>query len=657
MCELPAGTITLLFADIERSTVLLQELGAERYGKTLREYRRLLRDAVAEREGVEVGTEGDGFYAAFPSARQALAGAQSAQDAFAAANLSVRMGLHTGEPLVVDGQYSGIDVHRAARIAAAGHGGQVLLSQSTRELVEDALTVRSLGRHRLKDLGEPVELYQLGDADFPPLRSLDSTNLPTQATPLIGRERELEEAGRLLRAHRLLTLTGPGGSGKTRLALQLAADAVEDYPDRVVWVPLQSVRDAELVQPTVARALGRGNEETLLVLDNFEQVLAAASKVADLLAQFPKLRLLVTSREALHIAGEREYPVTPLHELEAVALFTERATAAKPDFIADEAVVEICRRLDCLPLALELAAARVKALSTEQLLGRLEPRLPMLTGGPRDAPERQKTLRATIDWSYELLIGEEQRAFRRLAVFAGGCTLDAAEEVCEVPFDTVAALIDKSLLYREDDRYLMLETIGEYALEQLEQSSELDEVRRNHAEHYLERARSVERLVRSPQAARAVDELEREHGNLRAALGWLSDETAGRPLRLAVWGLAARLHGSGDLALDRQDTSEAGRLYRESLEIGLQLKDELQIAYCLAGLAAVDAHQGRLGQAARLWGSVIGFERKSGTALNDAEKQRYERVLGDLESTSADFEQGSEMTLDEAAEYALAIVE
>jgi predicted ATPase/class 3 adenylate cyclase len=657
MCELPAGTITLLFADIERSTVLLQELGAERYGKTLREYRRLLRDAVAEREGVEVGTEGDGFYAAFPSARQALAGAQSAQDAFAAANLSVRMGLHTGEPLVVDGQYSGIDVHRAARIAAAGHGGQVLLSQSTRELVEDALTVRSLGRHRLKDLGEPVELYQLGDADFPPLRSLDSTNLPTQATPLIGRERELEEAGRLLRAHRLLTLTGPGGSGKTRLALQLAADAVEDYPDRVVWVPLQSVRDAELVQPTVARALGRGNEETLLVLDNFEQVLAAASKVADLLAQFPKLRLLVTSREALHIAGEREYPVTPLHELEAVALFTERATAAKPDFIADEAVVEICRRLDCLPLALELAAARVKALSTEQLLGRLEPRLPMLTGGPRDAPERQKTLRATIDWSYELLIGEEQRAFRRLAVFAGGCTLDAAEEVCEVPFDTVAALIDKSLLYREDDRYLMLETIGEYALEQLEQSSELDEVRRNHAEHYLERARSVERLVRSPQAARAVDELEREHGNLRAALGWLSDETAGRPLRLAVWGLAARLHGSGDLALDRQDTSEAGRLYRESLEIGLQLKDELQIAYCLAGLAAVDAQQGRLGQAARLWGSVIGFERKSGTALNDAEKQRYERVLGDLESTSADFEQGSEMTLDEAAEYALAIVE
>jgi len=656
MPELPGGTVTLLFADIERSTLLLQELGAERYGEALREYRRLLRDAVAEREGVEVGTEGDGFYAAFPSARQALAGAQAAQEALAGSSLSVRMGLHTGEPLVVDGQYSGIDVHRAARIAAAGHGGQVLLSQSTRELVEEAAMVRSLGRHRLKDLGEPVELYQLGNADFPPLRSLDSTNLPVQPTPLIGRERELEEAGRLLRAHRVLTLTGPGGSGKTRLALQLAADAVEDDPDRVVWVPLQSVRDAELVQPTVARALGRGTEDTLLVLDNFEQVLAAASKVADLLAQFPKLKLLVTSREALHIGGEREYPVTPLRELEAVALFTERATAAKPDFIADEAVVEICRRLDCLPLALELAAARVKALSTEQLLGRLDRRLPMLTGGPRDAPERQQTLRATIDWSYELLSAEEQRAFRCLAVFAGGCTLDAAEEVCEVPFDTVAALIDKSLLYREDDRYFMLETIGEYALDQLEESGELHEVRRRHAQHYLDRARSVERLVRSPQAARAVDELEREHGNLRAALGWLSDETTGRPLRLAVWGLAARLHGSGDLALDRQDTSEAARLYRESLEIGLQLKDELQIAYCLAGLAAVDAHQGRLGQAARLWGSVIGYERKSGTPLNEAERHRYERALVEVErgETSADFERGAEMTLDEAVEFALA---
>jgi predicted ATPase len=336
----------------------------------------------------------------------------------------------------------------------------------------------------------------------------------------------------------------------------------------------------------------------------------------------------------------------------------EWAAAAKPDFAADEAVVEICRRLDCRPLALELAAARVKALSTEQLLGRLDRRLPMLTGGPRDAPERQQTLRATIAWSYELLTADEQRVFVRLAVFAGGCTLEAAEEVCQAPFDTVAALIDKSLLYREDDRYFLLETVGEFALERLEEDGELDVVRRRRAEYYLERARSVERLNRSPQAARAVGELERDHSNLRAASGWLSDETPDQPLRLAVWGLAARLHGFGDLAFDRQDASEAARLYRESLEIGLQLKDGM-VAYCLAGLAAVDAQQGRLGQAARLWGSVITFERTSGTPLNVAERHRYERVLGDVErgDTTADFAEGSAMTLDEAVEYALATID
>jgi hypothetical protein len=280
----------------------------------------------------------------------------------------------------------------------------------------------------------------------------------------------------------------------------------------------------------------------------------------------------------------------------------------------------------------------------------------MLTGGPRDAPERQQTLRATIAWSYDLLSADERRAFARLAVFAGGCTLEAAEEVCEAGFDIVAALIDKSLLFREEDRYLMLETIGEFALERLEEDGELEQVRRRHAEYYLERARSIERLIRSPQAARAVDELERDHGNLRAALGSLSGDASAQPLRLAVWGLAARLHGSGDLALDRAETTEAARLYRESLEIGLQLKDELQIAYCLAGLAAVDAHQGRLGPAARLWGSVIGFERTSGTPLKDPERHRYERVLGAVErgaETAAEFEQGSAMTLDEAVEYAL----
>ena len=503
--------------------------------------------------------------------------------------------------------------------------------------------------------------------DFP-TQAAERTNLPTPPTPLIGREQELQEAGRLLRAHRIVTLTGPGGSGKTRLALQLAADAVMDFPDGVVWVPLQALSDPELVVPTIARAVGTGeslvedgaDRRLLLVLDNFEQLLGAASRVGNLAAQLPQLKLLVTSREPLHLAAEYEYPVAPLREQEAVALFIERASAAKPDFTDDGAVEEICLRLDCLPLALELAAARVKALSASELLKRLDRRLPILTGGSRDAPERQRTLRATIAWSYELLAQDEQRAFARLAVFTGGCTLEAAEQACHVGLDTVAALIDKSLLRREGDRYLMLETIGEYALERLEESGELDEFRQRHADYYLEQARSVELLIRSPQAAGAIDRLEPEHDNLRAALEWLSGRTSEQPLRLAMWGLAARLHGFGDQALDRSNVTEAARLYRESIEIGLQLKDDTQTAYCLAGLAAVSAQRGRLGQAARLWGSVIAFERTSGTPLHDAERQRYARVLGALEhgsDASGDFAAGTAITLEEAVEYALASVE
>ena len=510
------------------------------------------------------------------------------------------------------------------------------------------------------------ELPSAAPGDFPE-RAAERTNLPTPPTPLIGREQELQEASQLLRAHRIVTLTGPGGSGKTRLALQLAADAVRDFPDGVVWIPLQALSDPELVVPTIARAVGSGetlvenaNRRLLLVLDNFEQLLGAASRVGNLAAQLPELKLLVTSREPLHLAAEYEYPVAPLREQEAVALFIERASAAKPDFIDDGAVEEICLRLDCLPLALELAAARVKALSASALLKRLDRRLPILTGGSRDAPERQRTLRATIAWSYELLAEDEQRAFARLAVFTGGCTLEAAEQVCQTDLDTVAALIDKSLLRREGDRYLMLETIGEYALERLEASGELDEFRQRHADYYLEQARSVELLIRSPQAAGAIDRLEPEHDNLRAALQWLSGRTSEQPLRLAMWGLAARLHGFGDQALDRRNVTEAARLYRESIEIGLQLKDDTQTAYCLAGLAAVSAQRGRLDQAARLWGSVVAFEQTSGMPLHDAERQRYARVLGELEhgsEASADFAAGTAITLEEAVEYALASVE
>jgi len=488
--------------------------------------------------------------------------------------------------------------------------------------------------------------------------------LPAPATALIGRKQELDEAGRLLRAHRLVTLTGAGGSGKTRLAIQLAADAAGEFPDGVVWVSLQALRDPELVLPTINRAVGANdsaveqlaNRRLLLVLDNFEQLLEAAARVGDLLARLPHLKVLVTSREPLHIGGEYEYSVAPLREREAVALFMQRATAVKPDFSYDDSIVEICRRLDCLPLALELASARVKALSVGELLRRLSRRLPILVGGPQDAPERQRTLRATIAWSYELLSPDEQRVFARLSVFVAGSTLEAAEEVCDAEIDTVAALIDKSLLRRERERYSMLETIREYAAERLEEQGDLEEVRTRHAEYYLEQARSVERLIRSPRAAALLDRLEHDLGNLRAALAWLSRGGPDRPLRLAVWGLAARLHGFADQALKRGNLGEAERLYRDSLEIGLQIKDDLQTAYCLAGLAAVDAQRGRRDLAARLWGSVKSYERSSGTRLHESERTAYERLLGQLESaaeTSQPFAEGGAMTLDEAVEYAL----
>ena len=445
-------------------------------------------------------------------------------------------------------------------------------------------------------------------------------------------------------------------------------DAVEEFPDGVCWVSLQALRDPELVFATITQALGTtddlvehlANRQALIVLDNFEQLLPSASHLGDLLARLPHLKLLVTSREPLHLGAEYTYPVAPLQEREAVTLFLERARAGQPDFAYDEAIVEICRRLDCLPLALELAAARVKALSTAELLKRLDRRLPVLTGGPRDAPARQRTLRATIAWSYELLTLDEQRLFARLAVFSGGCAIEAAEEICEADLDTIAALIDKNLLRREGDRYAMLETIAEYALECLEDRSELEELRRRHGEYYLKRARSVERLIRSPQAAKLLDRLERDHGNLQTALAWASHGDPDRSLRLAVWGLAARLHGFGDLALKRRDLGEAARLYRESLEYGLQLQDDVQSAYCLAGLAAVDAQLGRRGFAARLWGSVTAFEQSTGTRLHNSERLPYERLLGELErapDTSADFAEGESMTLGEAVQYALANVD
>jgi predicted ATPase/class 3 adenylate cyclase len=557
MPRLPTGTVTLLFTDIEGSTRLLQELGREDYGEALIEHRRLLRQAFEQHNGVELHTEGDSFFVVFERAADAIETAAQAQRSLQGRPVQVRIGIHTGEPMLVSHEdgYVGIDVHRAARIMSAGHGGQVLLSQATRDLLDSSVELRDLGEHRLKDLAEPIGIFQLGRGDFPPLKSLNNSNLPTPATPLIGRERELAEVAELLGREevRLLTLTGPGGSGKTRLALALGLELLEEFPNGVFFVGLAPLVEPALVVPTIAQALGvkeRGAEPLLellcehladktllLLLDNCEHLLEAAPLLSELLAAAPGLVMLATSRERLHLEGEYEFPLASLGEEEALELFAARASAAQPGFALDgnrEQVAEICRRVDGLPLAIELAAARVRVLSPQALLARLEHRLPLLTGGARDTHERQRTLRATIAWSYELLEPEEQRLFARLAVFAGGCTLESAEGICQADFEMLCALVEKSLIRQGGDRFWMLETIREYAHERLEEGGEAEELRRRHAKHFLELAGKAEEELRGADQARWLGTLEADHDNLRAVLtrrdGDLQLELAG-----ALW--------------------------------------------------------------------------------------------------------------------------
>src|SRR5687768_14540386 len=464
--DLPSGTVTFLFTDVEGSTRLLHALGAEGYADALATHRRILREASARHGGVEVDTQGDAFFIAFPTAPGALAAADEARHQLRTGPIRVRMGLHTGSPHLTDEGYVGPDVHRAARIAAAGHGGQILVSAATAQLL-DGPALRDLGDHRLKDLTAAERIFQADPDEHPPLKTLHQTNLPVPATPFLGREAELAELSALLARDgvRLVTLTGPGGSGKTRLALQAAADAAEAFAAGVWWVPLAALRDPALVLDGASAALGAsgdlaehiGDKRLLLLLDNFEHLTPAAADLAPLLAACPNLTLLVTSREPLHLAGEHEYAVDPLQRSEAVELFMTRALAARRDIVANGEVALICERLDDLPLAIELAAARLKVLSPAVSLERLEQRLPLLAGGTRDAPERQRTLRATIEWSHELLTPDEQRLFARLAVFRGGCTLEAAEAVVDADLDTLQSLVDKSLVrVRDSGRFWML---------------------------------------------------------------------------------------------------------------------------------------------------------------------------------------------------------
>jgi predicted ATPase/class 3 adenylate cyclase len=636
MRTLPTGTVTFAFTDIEGSTQLLHELG-DMYAEVLAEHRRVLRDVFSRHGGVEVDTQGDAFFIAFERASDAAAAAREAQAALADGPARVRIGLHTGEPVVTDEGYVGIDVHRAARIMGAGHGGQVLLSETTARLLESTMELIELGEHRLKDLTAPQRLYQLGEGEFPPPRTLYRTNLPIQPTPLVGRGRELEEAGALLRSHRLVTLTGPGGSGKTRLALQLAAEVAEQFPDGVFWVPLQALRDPALVERAIGAAVGAdagliehvAGKRLLILVDNFEQVVEAAPTIASLLAATPNAKVLATSREPLHLDAEHRYPVEPLPDEDASTLFVERAQAVSPGFQPTAAVHEICRRLDGLPLAIELAAARIALLDADELLVRLERRLPLLSSRSREVPDRQRTLRATIEWSYNLLEPDERKLLRRLAVFSGSFSLEAAEAACDADLAGLESLVGKSLVRRwSTGRLGLLDTIREYALEQLDESPEAQEVRRRHAEFFLALGRSANlSALRYAGGEQRHDIATAEQDNIRGALAWaLSSGSVALGLELATavdffwvtedpqegmrWFAALLEHpgakavpphlradalrsygGSTDLAGQYE---AAEQLWRQSLALFEELGDEHGRAVLLHRLAVIALRRGEL---------------------------------------------------------------
>jgi predicted ATPase len=674
--DLPTGTVTFLFTDIEGSTKLLHELGPEGYDDALAEHRRIVREAFTAYGGVEVDTQGDAFFVAFPTAEGALKAAGAARDALAVGPTRIRMGIHTGSPHLGAEGYVGADVHRAARIAAAGHGGQVLVSAATAAWVgTDGL--EELGEHRLKDFPEPVAIYQLGDERFPPLKTISNTNLPRPASSFIGREQEVEEVAALLHdGARLLTLTGPGGSGKTRLAIEAAATVVPEFKAGVFWVGLAPLRDSALVSETVARSLGTkdgladhiGEREMLLLLDNLEQVIAAAPELAKLVEACPNLRLLITSRERLRVRGEVEYPVLPLAEREAVDLFCTRARIEP-----DDTIRRLCRALDNLPLAIELAAARAAILSPAQILERLAQRLDLLKGG-RDADPRQQTLRATIEWSFDLLTPDEKRLFSRLAVFAGGCSLEAAEAVAVADLDTLQSLVDKSLLRRTADRFWMLETIREFAAERLEASDEIGEIRRRHAEYFLALAEEAYPHTLGVSPTPWLDRLESDHDNLRSAINWF--QASGHSelaLRMAgaLWEFwCLRNHAREGwrrledlLAMDAQPTAARARALTGSAHISIQageaaayrlraeqalalqrqVGDAWGIAYAEFQFAASMCYAGEFAAAQPLLEHSVGRLAEVGDEHRELQASRYvawaSKELGDAERYRSIYEE------------------
>ena len=682
MAELPTGTVTFFFSDIEGSTRLIEALGTQ-YGGVLERHHALIREAFAAHRGTEIGTEGDSFFAVFPTAGDALQAAVDIQRRIDAADWPtnaiprVRIGLHTGEGRIAADSYVGLDVHRASRIMSAAHGGQILVSEATRALAARSLpqgvALHDLGEHRLRDLSGRERLYQVNAPglreEFPAPRTLDATpnNLPIQLTSFLGREPEIAEVVERLRRGRLLTMTGPGGTGKTRLSLQAAARLLDEFPDGVFFVPLAPIGDPALVAATIAQHVGlpeRGgadplaslrehlrNRELLLVIDNFEQVLPAATVVRALLEEAPRLKVLVTSRAALHVSGEQRYPVpslgvpdpkdlpdqlTALSQYESVALFIERAAAVRPDFAITNlnapAVAEICVRLDGLPLAIELAAARIAILTPQAILERLGGNLDLLAGGARDLPDRQRTLRGAIDWSYGMLEEPDRSLFACLSVFVGGTSLDAADAVCggvigADVLDPLESLVEKSLVRQSEGvggepRFSMLETIREFALERSRQSGQHAESRRRQATWVLDLAEQARPALITAERRTWLDRLDQEHDNIRAAIGWaIEEKEAEIALRFvaALWRfwqfrgylaegheraraaidlpsagehpreLLGALEAAGGLAYWRALHGEARQHYQRALELARQLGDRSAEAEQLYNLSFTHA--------------------------------------------------------------------